>query len=96
MAGAGRLGRTRPLPIDAVVNCCHGGPGEDGTLQAALDLVGVAYTGPGVAAAALGMDKLAFAGVAQAAGLPVLPRVLLRKGEGRARRPAMGFPGPTS
>ena len=47
VAGAGRLGRSRPLPIDVVVNCCHGGPGEDGTLQAALDLAGVAYTGPG-------------------------------------------------
>jgi len=89
VAGAGRLGRTRPLPLDAVVNCCHGGPGEDGTLQAAFDLAGVAYTGPGVAAAALGMDKLAFAGVAQAAGLPVLPRALL----GRDGEP-IGFPGP--
>jgi D-alanine-D-alanine ligase len=89
VAGAGRLGRTRPLPIDAVVNCCHGGPGEDGTLQAVLDLMGIAYTGPGVAAAALGMDKFAFAGAAQAAGLPVLPRVLLRRdGVGP------GFPGP--
>jgi len=72
-----------------VVNCCHGGPGEDGTLQAAFDLAGVAYTGPGVAAAALGMDKLAFSGVAQAAGLPVLPRALL----GREGEP-IGFPGP--
>jgi D-alanine-D-alanine ligase len=89
VAGAGRLGRTRPLPLDAVVNCCHGGPGEDGTLQAALDLVGIAYTGPGVAAAALGMDKLAFAGVVQGAGLPALPRALLR-GDGGAVR----FPGP--
>ena len=95
VAGAGRLGRTRPLPIDVVVNCCHGGPGEDGTLQAALDLAGVAYTGPGVAGAALGMDKLAFAGVAQAAGLPVLPRVLLRQAvTGSGAAGDVGFPGP--
>jgi len=87
-AAGGRLGRTRTLPVDAVVNCCHGGPGEDGTLQGALDLAGMAYTGPGVAAAALGMDKLAFAAVAQAAGLPVLPRVLLE------RDGAIAFPGP--
>ncbi|HEY5024906.1 MAG TPA: hypothetical protein VII76_08015 [Acidimicrobiales bacterium] len=96
VAGAGRLGRTRPLPVDVVVNCCHGGPGEDGTLQAALDLVGLSYTGPGVAAAALGMDKLAFAGVAHAAGLPVLHRVLLCRnddGPGSARG-QIGFPGP--
>ncbi len=97
VAGAGRLGRTRPLPVDAVVNCCHGGPGEDGTLQAALDLAGIAYTGPGVAGAALGMDKLAFAGIAQSAGLPVLPRLLLaRPGNGDGHRAAHGidFPGP--
>jgi D-alanine-D-alanine ligase len=97
VAGAGRLGRTRPLPVDVVVNCCHGGPGEDGTLQAALDLVGAAYTGPGVAAAALGMDKLAFAGVVQAAGLPVLARVLLSKdadGDRSGGDDGIGFPGP--
>jgi D-alanine-D-alanine ligase len=97
VAGAGRLGRTRPLPVDAVVNCCHGGPGEDGTLQAALDLAGVAYTGPSVAGAALGMDKLAFAGIAHAAGLPVLPRVLLApQGDGDADGTGggIGFPGP--
>ena len=44
------------------MNCCHGGPGEDGSLQAAFDLAGIPYTGPGAAGAALGMDKLAFAG----------------------------------
>jgi D-alanine-D-alanine ligase len=70
-------GRPRPLDISAVVICCHGGPGEDGTLQSALDLAGVRYTGPTAAGAALGMDKLAFAGLAIAAGLPTLPRILL-------------------
>jgi D-alanine-D-alanine ligase len=85
----GRLGRPRAVPVDVLVNCCHGGPGEDGSLQAALDLAGLAYTGPGMAAAALGMDKLAFAGVMEAAGLPTLPRLLLRADMG-----AVGFPGP--
>ncbi|HUI02978.1 MAG TPA: hypothetical protein VLZ77_05515 [Acidimicrobiales bacterium] len=85
----GRLGRSRTLPVDVVVNCCHGGPGENGALQGALDLAGVAYTGPSAAGAALGMDKLAFAGMAGAAGLPVLPRVLLR-----ADDEDPGFPGP--
>ena len=74
---SGRLGRDRPVEISAAVNCCHGGPGEDGSLQAALDLAGVRYTGPSVAGAALGMDKLAFGAVAVAAGLPSLPRVPL-------------------
>jgi D-alanine-D-alanine ligase len=75
----GRLGRARPLELDAVVNCCHGGPGEDGSLQAVLDLAGLPYTGPGVAGAALGMDKLAFAGVVATAGLPSLPRLALEQ-----------------
>ena len=74
---ASRLSRPRPLALAAVLVCCHGGPGEDGSLQAALDLAGVSYSGPGPAAAALGLDKLAFAGLAAAAGLPVLPRRLL-------------------
>ncbi|MHB8594905.1 MAG: D-alanine--D-alanine ligase family protein, partial [Acidimicrobiales bacterium] len=86
---AGRIGRSRAMAIDVVVNCCHGGPGEDGTLQGALDLAGIAYTGPDVAGASLGMDKLAFAGVLSAAGLPSLPRVSLHAGSA-----GIGFPGP--
>jgi D-alanine-D-alanine ligase len=73
----GRLGRSRVLELEAALVCCHGGPGEDGTLQAALDLAGVPYSGPGVSGAALGMDKLAFGSVVAADGLPTLPRVLL-------------------
>jgi D-alanine-D-alanine ligase len=69
-------GKKAPAP-SAVVNCCHGGPGEDGSLQAALDLAGIPYTGPTVAGAALGMDKLAFGAVMVAAGLPSLPRAEL-------------------
>ncbi len=75
--GQGRLGRTRRLELDAVVLCTHGGPGEDGTLQGALDTAGVPYTGPSVPAAVLGMDKLAFAGVAALAGVATLPRLAL-------------------
>lgn len=71
-------GKEEPVELDAVINCCHGGPGEDGSLQAVLDQAGVAYTGPGPAAAALGMDKLAFGAVVRELGLPCLPRVLLR------------------
>lgn len=72
----GRLarGKSRGSGDEPAVICCHGGPGEDGTLQAALDLAGVAYSGPSAAGAALGMDKLAFGGVVAAAGLPCLAR----------------------
>jgi D-alanine-D-alanine ligase len=73
----GRLGKPRAIDIDAALVCCHGGPGEDGSLQAALDLAGIRYSGPTVAGAALGMDKMAFGAVVAAAGLPTLPRILV-------------------
>ena len=73
--GGGR--RERRLDVDAVVLATHGGPGEDGTLQGALDLAGVAYSGPTVAGAALGMDKWAFGAMVAQAGLSTLPRALL-------------------
>jgi len=74
---AGRLGKARTIDIDAALVCCHGGPGEDGSLQATLDLAGIRYSGPSVSGAALGMDKLSFGAVVGAAQLPTLPRVLL-------------------
>jgi D-alanine-D-alanine ligase len=75
--GGGFVVRRRPLDVSVVVNCLHGGPGEDGTLQGAMDLAGIRYTGPGVAASALGMDKYAFGAAIASAGLPTLPRVML-------------------
>ena len=78
-AAAGwRGGRAEALSIDAAIVCCHGGPGEDGSLQGILDCAYVAYSGPSAASAALGMDKLATAGVLAAAGLPTLPRLALQ------------------
>jgi D-alanine-D-alanine ligase len=73
----GRLGRPRRLDLDAVVLCTHGGPGEDGTLQGVLDLAGVAYTGPSVPGAAIGMDKLAFTATMALEGVATLQRVAL-------------------
>jgi D-alanine-D-alanine ligase len=88
-ATGGRFSKQKATEFEAAVVCCHGGPGEDGTLQAALDGAGLPYTGPSVAGAALGMDKLAFGGVMVAAGLPSLPRVVLT-----VETDAVGFDGP--
>jgi D-alanine-D-alanine ligase len=71
----------RPLPFEAVVNCCHGGPGENGTLQAAFDLAGIRYSGPSSAGAALGMDKLATAAVARSAGVAVNEHLATLEGD---------------
>jgi D-alanine-D-alanine ligase len=80
----GSLRKERPLEISAALNCCHGTPGEDGTLQGALDLAGIPQAGPDVAGAALGMDKLAFGALVSAIGLPSLDRVLVDDVEGWA------------
>jgi D-alanine-D-alanine ligase len=54
---------------DRVFIILHGGDGEDGTVQAALDLMGIPYTGSGVLASALAMDKIRTKWVWQAAGV---------------------------
>ena len=67
-----RRRRAAPLDLRAVLNCCHGGPGEDGSLAALLALAGLAVTGPGPVASALAMDKLATAALARSAGVPAI------------------------
>ena len=61
----------RSLPkTDVVFLALHGGQGEDGTLQALLDLTGVPYTGSGHLASALAMDKDLSKELFRAAGVP--------------------------
>nr|WP_318382974.1 D-alanine--D-alanine ligase [uncultured Enterobacter sp.] len=57
----------------------HGRGGEDGTLQGLLDLIGLPYTGSGVMASAISMDKLRSKLLWQGAGLPVAPWVALTR-----------------
>lgn len=48
-----------PKDVDAVYIALHGGWGESGGVQAALDALHIPYTGPGAAASKLAMDKIA-------------------------------------
>jgi D-alanine-D-alanine ligase len=59
----------------------HGPGGEDGTLQGALEYLGVPYTGSGVMGSAIGMDKLRTKRLALAAGVPTAHFVVLRGAE---------------
>lgn len=63
----------------------HGGFGEDGRIQAHLDVRGVRYNGAGHAASAVGMDKVLTKLVAQSAGIATAPYVAL---PGHAAPPA--------
>ncbi|MBI3975913.1 MAG: D-alanine--D-alanine ligase A, partial [Armatimonadetes bacterium] len=68
--GSGALARAAPAdaigidrvmqqgPIDVALIAMHGPYGEDGTVQGLLELAGIPYTGSGVLASALAMDKL--------------------------------------
>jgi D-alanine-D-alanine ligase len=56
--------------IETVFLALHGRGGEDGTIQGALDLMGIPYTGPGVMASALAMDKVITKKVLRASGIP--------------------------
>jgi D-alanine-D-alanine ligase len=56
--------------FDRVFIALHGRFGEDGTIQGALELLGIPYTGSGVMASAVGMDKIATKILWLKAGLP--------------------------
>lgn len=60
---------------DVVVIALHGRFGEDGSVQGMLDLLGIPYTGSGVLASALAMDKSMAKKVLAADGIPVPPSV---------------------
>lgn len=70
-------------PLDALKGydrafvALHGRHGEDGTIQGALELMHIPYTGSGVMASALGMDKFRTKLLWRAAGLPIPDYALL-------------------
>jgi len=69
----------------------HGVPGEDGTVQGLLELLGIEYTGSGVLASAATMDKTFAKRIVAAGGLitPEFKEFLSRPGEGEV--PELGF-----
>jgi len=71
------LERFRELRCDVVFNGLHGGAGEDGTFQALLDYVGIPYTGSGMCAAAVAMDKHMSKRLVAPAGVPVAKEIFV-------------------
>lgn len=68
--GAELVARLRDEGPDVAFVALHGPGGEDGTVQELLEILGIPYTGPGVAACALCMDKVAAKHVMREAGIP--------------------------
>ncbi|HEX6909118.1 MAG TPA: D-alanine--D-alanine ligase, partial [Longimicrobium sp.] len=93
-----RAGATSPLPaaselqgIDVVFLTLHGGTGEDGTIQALLDLTGLPYVGSGHAASATAMDKDLSKRLFRVAGIPT-PDWLMAPADAAEAGSLLGFP----
>ncbi len=71
------------LKADGFARCfiaLHGRHGEDGTVQGALELLGIPYTGSGVMASSIAMDKVMTKRIWEACGLPTPRHVVLQPG----------------
>ena len=79
--------------FDRAFIALHGRFGEDGTVQGVLEWLGIPYTGSGVLASALAMDKLRTKRIWQAEGLPTAPyAVLTRESDLKAVARRLGTP----
>ena len=70
--------------IEVAMPLVHGSFGEDGSLQGLLEMASIPYTGSGVTASAVAMDKRLAKTVLRAAGLPVLDDIVIERGAWRA------------
>jgi len=77
--------RLRDLKPDAALNVLHGRPGEDGTLQGLLEILGIPYSHSGVLASALAMQKDIAKTVLKAAGVPVPGGLVVSRAEAAKR-----------
>jgi D-alanine-D-alanine ligase len=75
----------RKLKPDAALNVLHGRPGEDGTLQGMLEILGIPYSHSGVLASALAMQKDTAKSVLKAAGVPVPGGMVVTRTEAAKR-----------
>jgi len=92
-ADRGVLGVLAAGCFDRVFIILHGRGGEDGVIQGALEVLGLPYTGSGVLASALGMDKLRTKQLWLGVGLPTPPyRMVTSAAELVAAASALGLP----
>ncbi|GHV45214.1 D-alanine--D-alanine ligase [Clostridia bacterium] len=76
-----RGGTFEKVQLDAAFLVLHGKNGEDGSVQGLLQLAGIPYTGPGLLASALCMDKANSKLILEAAGIPVARWITVQSAE---------------
>jgi D-alanine-D-alanine ligase len=84
--GVRDLGELGTQGFDRVFIALHGRGGEDGTIQGLLELLGIPYTGSGVMASAIAMDKVTTKRIWQNAGLSTPRYVSLKREDGSRER----------
>lgn len=85
----------RKAGIEVAFNGLHGKFGEDGAIQGLLELMGIPYTGSGILASAMGMNKIISKTVFKAYGLHVGPFMIVTAGDKKPLTTAqmeLGFP----
>lgn len=91
--GTDLLARLNEQQIDRAFIVLHGRGGEDGTVQGLLECAGIPYTGSGVLASALAMDKLRTKQIWQSVGLPTpLHAALVNQEDCHLAAEQLGFP----
>lgn len=90
------VGRDLPYRLDAegvevAFIALHGRYGEDGCVQGLLEVMGIPYTGSGVAASAICMDKILSKKIFEYHGIPAPKSTVYRRGQ-RDLTPAMRYP----
>ena len=103
LVAAGAPARQAPARVgsdDVVFPVLHGTFGEDGTVQGAMELAGIAYVGAGVLGSAIGMDKDVAKRLLRDAGIPIVDFAVVTAaafaarsgGRARARCPISAIP----
>ena len=72
--------RIKRIPVDLVVNCCHGRCGEDGTVAALCGLLNVPIVGSDTTSSAVAMDKILSKQVLSGLNMPVVDGFEVNKG----------------
>jgi len=83
--------RLRKQKVRVVFNALHGKLGEDGGVQGLLEVMGIPYTGSGITASALSMDKVLAKELFMRKGIPTPPYKVWTKGQ-RSKNVSLPLP----
>ena len=84
--------RLRQAQIEVAFIALHGAYGEDGSIQGVLEYLGIPYTGPGIMASSIAMNKIMTKRLLIAQELPTPDYTISRPGERETAVPPGGYP----